>query len=162
MASNCKKGLSAAFNKFDEYQFAKYNREAAVKFKDALFLVHPKAKDETQQELFDKIVRDELSIPYTWETELSTLGQIKYDSQELKKEAVRLKWEELIYSNKLGYMATLRNLRNILEAEVSKDALKKVCGYLTDEKAVAKSKQLPFRFLAAYLELKEVKNGMNR
>ena len=27
-------------------------------------------------------------------------------------------------------MATLRNLRNILEAGVSKEALKKVCGYL--------------------------------
>ena len=43
------KGLADAFNKFDEYQFAKYNREAEVKLKDALFLVHPKAKDEAQQ-----------------------------------------------------------------------------------------------------------------
>ena len=122
-----------------------------------MFLVHPKAKDEKQQALFDKIVQDELAIPYTWETELSALGQIKFDSEDLKKEAVKLKWEELIFSNKLGYMATLRNLRNILEAGVSKEALNKVCGFLSDAKAVANSKQLPFRFLAAYRELKELK-----
>ena len=36
-----------------------------VKLKDALFLVHPKAKDDAQQVVFDKIVRDELAIPYT-------------------------------------------------------------------------------------------------
>ncbi len=153
------KGLAAAFNKFDEYQFAKYNRDATVKLKDVLFLVHPKAKDEAQQALFDKIVKDELQVPYTWETELSALGQQKYDTVELKKEAVKAKWEELIMSGKVGYMATMRNLRNILEAEVSKEALNKVCDYIASEKAVANSKQLPFRFLAAYRELKDLKNG---
>jgi hypothetical protein len=43
-------GLQAAFNKFDEYQFAKYNRSnLEVKLRDALFLIHPKAKDDAQQ-----------------------------------------------------------------------------------------------------------------
>ncbi|MFT3682321.1 MAG: TROVE domain-containing protein [Ferruginibacter sp.] len=159
LSKQLQKGLAAAFNKFDEYQFAKYNRDAAVKLKDALFLVHPKAKDEAQQALFDKIVKDELQVPYTWEVELSAVGQQKYDSVELRQAAFRAKWEELIFSNKLGYMATMRNLRNILEAEVSAVALNKVCAYIADEKAVANSKQLPFRFLAAYRELKELKNG---
>jgi 60 kDa SS-A/Ro ribonucleoprotein len=159
LSKQLQKGLAAAFNKFDEYRFAKYNRDAAVKLKDALFLVHPKAKDEAQQVLFDKIVKDELQVPYTWETELSALGQLKYDTAGLKQAAVKAKWEELIFSNKIGYMATMRNLRNILEAEVSKEALNKVCEYIANEKAVANSKQLPFRFLAAYRELKDVKNG---
>ena len=158
LSKQLQKGLAEAFNKFDEYQFAKYNRDAAVKLKDALFLVHPKAKDEAQQSLFDKIVKDELKAPYTWEVELSILGQQKFDTAELKQAAFRAKWEELIF-NKMGYMATLRNLRNILEAEVSKEALNKVCAYLGDAKAVANSKQLPFRFLSAYRELKELKNG---
>jgi len=159
LSKQLQKGLAEAFNKFDEYQFAKYNRDAAVKLKDALFLVHPKAKDEAQQSLFDKIVKDELKAPYTWEVELSVLGQQKFDTAELKQAAFRAKWEELIFSNKMGYMATLRNLRNILEAEVSKEALNKVCAYLGDAKAVTNSKQLPFRFLSAYRELKELKNG---
>ena len=159
LSKQLQKGLAEAFNKFDEYQFAKYNRDNAIKLRDALFLVHPKAKDELQQTLFNKIVKDELQVPYTWEAELSALGQEKFDSDALKKSAFRTKWEELIVSRKMGYMATLRNLRNILEAEVSKDALNQVCEYLANAEAVAKSKQLPFRFLSAYRELKEMKNG---
>ena len=162
LSKQLQKGLGEAFNKFDEYQFGKYNRDTEVKLKDALFLVHPKAKDESQQALFDKIVNDELKVPYTWEVELSVLGQQKFDNNDLKKLAFRAKWEELIFSNKVGYMATLRNLRNMLEAEISKDALKKVCEYLGDAKAVAMSKQLPFRFLSAYRELKQLNNGRVR
>jgi hypothetical protein len=159
LSKQLQKGLADAFNKFDEYQFAKYNRDAKVKLKDALFLVHPKPKDENQQLLFNKIVNDELQTPYIWETELSALGQQKFENGEQKKAAVRAKWEELIFSNKMGYMATLRNLRNILEAEVGADALNKVCVYLGNANAVANSKQLPFRFLSAYRELKDLNNG---
>ncbi len=159
LSKQLQKGLAEAFNSFDEYQFAKYNRDTAVKLKDALFLVHPKAKDKSQQALFDKIVKDELAVPYTWETELSLLGQKKFDSPKEREKAFRNKWEELINSNKMGYMATMRNLRNILEADVSAVALKKVCDYLVDPKAVANSRQLPFRYLSAYRELKQLSNG---
>jgi len=159
LSKQLQKGLAEAFNKFDEYQFAKYNRDTQVKMRDALFLVHPKAKDETQQALFDKIVKDELKTPYTWEVELSALGQKTYESSEARANAFRTKWEELIFSNKLGYMATLRNLRNFLEAGIGNEALNKVCKYLSDEKVVVSSRQLPFRFLSAYRELKAVKEG---
>jgi len=156
LSKQIQKGLVKSFNKFDEYQFAKYNRKAEVTLKDALFLVHPKAKDENQQAIFNKIVNDALETPYTWEVELSVLGQTKFADEAERKSAFKNKWEELIFSNKLGYMATLRNLRNILEANVSSDAMYKVCNYLSDEKAVRNSKQLPFRFLAAYRELKTI------
>ena len=57
-------GLQQAFNRFDEYQFAKYDRDnLEVKLRDALFLVHPKAKDDAQQELFNKIVNKTLQTP---------------------------------------------------------------------------------------------------
>ncbi|ROI04385.1 TROVE domain-containing protein [Chryseobacterium sp. G0240] len=154
LSKQIQKGLGKSFNKFDEYQFAKYNRKAEVTLKDALFLVHPKAKDEDQQTIFNKIAGDMLETPYTWEVELSMLGQKKFADDEERRSAFKGKWEELIFSNKLGYMATLRNLRNILEAGVSPEAMLKVCRYISDEKAVGNSKQLPFRFLAAYRELK--------
>ncbi|WP_234733097.1 TROVE domain-containing protein [Tellurirhabdus bombi] len=157
LSKQVQKGLSAAFNKFDEYQFAKYNRAATVKLRDALFLVHPKAKDEEQQVIFNKIVSDSLETPYTWETELSALGQVKFPSPAKKAEAFRQKWEELVSSQRMGYMATLRNLRNLLEAGVNTETLRQVCAYLANEKAVQKSKQLPFRFLAAYREIKGVR-----
>lgn len=142
------KGIKRAFNNFDEYQFAKYDREGQVKLRDALFLAHPKAGTSEEQQVFDRLAKGELSTPYTWEVELSKAGQ---DGKDKKKV-----WEELIESGKVGYMALLRNLRNILEADVGGKALEKVCATLSDPEQVRKSKQLPFRFLSAYREIKEV------
>ncbi|WP_343671968.1 TROVE domain-containing protein [Chitinophaga sp.] len=162
LSKQIQKGLSLAFNKFDEYQFAKYNRAAAVTLKDALFIVHPKPKDDDQQILFDKIAQDELQVPYTWETTLTATGQVKYSDAGERQKAFRYAWEQLIESNALGYMALMRNLRNILQADVSNWMINKVCAQLTDEKAVLHSKQLPFRFLSAYRELKQVKHGRTK
>ncbi|HTD99826.1 MAG TPA: TROVE domain-containing protein [Mucilaginibacter sp.] len=153
LSKQLQKGLTSAFNRFDEYQFGKYDRDGAIKLRDALFLVHPKAKDELQQVLFNKIVNGTLQTPYTWETELSALGQLNFDSEEAKIIAFRAKWEELIDSGKLGYMALLRNSRNIQEAGVSYAHFQKVCARLADADEVVKAKQFPFRYLAAYREL---------
>lgn len=153
LSKQLQKGVSEAFNKFDEYQFAKYNRNSAVTFKDALFLTHPKAVSDTQQALFDKIVNNELQTPYTWEVELSALGQADYASEQERKAAVTAKWEELILSKKLGYMALLRNLRNILQADVQAEVLQMVLDRIANATEVRNSRQLPFRFLAAYKEL---------
>ena len=150
-------GLQRAFNRFDEYQFAKYDRDnLEVKLRDALFLVHPKAKDENQQALFDKIVNRSLETPYTWETELSALGQQHFESEEQKKDAFRDKWEELINSGKLGYMAMMRNLRNMIQSDVSLPQMMDVARRLSDAERVAKSKQLPFRYLSAYREIEGI------
>lgn len=146
LSKQLQRGIKEAFNKFDEYQFAKYNRKTEIKIKDAMFLTHPKPKDEKQKELFTKIANDTLETPYTWEVELS---------KGLDKKKT---WEELIDSKKVGFMALLRNLRNILDAEVSMDHIIKVCEYLSNKNAVLKSKQLPFRFLSAYIEIEDRSN----
>ena len=150
-------GLQRAFNNFDEYQFAKYNRsDAEVKLRDALFLVHPKAKDEEQQIVFNKIADKNLATPYTWETELSALGQTVFESDEQRTDAFRMKWEELIDSGKLGYMALLRNLRNILESNVDYEYIEKVCNDIANPHAVVNAKQFPFRYLSAYREMEGI------
>lgn len=135
-----KKGVADSFNKFDEYQFGKYKGKGKqLSVKDVLRIVHPKCKDEAQGFLFEKIVKESLDIPYTWETELS-----KNDGRS-KKEV----WEELIESKKVGYMGILRNLRNILDAGVSNNHINTVCDYISNPIAVANSKQFPYRFLSA-------------
>ena len=159
LSKQLQKGIADAFNKFDEYQFAKYNRAAEIKLRDALFLVHPKAKDEEQQKLFDKIASDSLNVAYTWETELSKAGQEKEKTEAEKAENFKKTWENLIDSGKMGYMATLRNLRNILNYNVSANHVGKVAAYLANPYQVAKSKQFPFRFLSAYRELEQVQSG---
>jgi 60 kDa SS-A/Ro ribonucleoprotein len=153
LSKQVQRGLAHAFNKFDEYQFAKYNSDAAITLRDALFLTHPIAKNDVQQAIFNKIVTRSLATPYTWETELSALGQQKFENETQKAAAFQAKWEELIDSGKLGYMALLRNLRNILQANVSAAHIEKVCARLADANEVARSKQFPFRFLSAYREL---------
>lgn len=107
--ANCaKKGLAEAFHNFNEYKLAKYDRDAAVKLRDVMFLCHPKARDEYEQELFKKVADRALKTPDTWEVALSGGAD--------KKET----WERLIAERKLGGMAMLRNLNNMKKASVDK------------------------------------------
>jgi hypothetical protein len=55
LSKQIQKGLVKSFNKFDEYQFAKYNRKGEVTLKDALFLVHPKAKMKISRQFSTKL-----------------------------------------------------------------------------------------------------------
>ncbi|MBY8854938.1 TROVE domain-containing protein [Nocardia sp. CA2R105] len=57
-------------------------------------------------------------------------------------------WEALIPS--MGYMALLRNLRNFDKAGVSDSVAAQVADRLADPEQVARSRQLPMRFLSAY------------
>ena len=142
LSNQLRKGIADSFFKFDEYQFAKYNRDGAIKLRDALFLTHPRPRTGAQKVLFEKIAQDNLSTPYTWETQLSKAGQEGKDKKSV--------WTELIMSGKIGYMAMIRNLRNFLEAEVPEIVLSKVADRIADPDEVRKSKQFPFRFLSAY------------
>lgn len=95
LSKQVQKGIVMAFNKFDAFQFAKYDRDgAAVKLRDALFLTHPVAKDAAQQAIFNQIATGTLETPYTWETELSALGQQKFANEAEKKAAFRV-WRYL-------------------------------------------------------------------
>lgn len=152
LSKQIQKGLSDAFNKFDEYQFAKYNSATQVKLRDAIFLVHPKAKNENQQAIFDRIVSGKLATPYTWETELTKLGQKAYRSEREKAKMIADKWEELVISGKLGYMAILRNIQNIL-TKGTEHALDEAIRILTDSGRIRTSKQMPFRYLSAYIKI---------
>jgi hypothetical protein len=155
LSKQLQKGLALSFNHFDEYQFAKYNTPSAVKMKDALFLVHPKAKDEAQQEIFNKIAANALSTPYTWETELSQWGKTAFKTPADKVKALALKWEELVLSNRIGYMALLRNLRNIITKSTDA-ALTAAMEIITDEQRIKAAKQLPFRYLSAFNEVEKL------
>lgn len=136
-----KKGLGLSLKRFDEYQLAKYNRDGKVTLRDILRLAHPAPGNS--QTLFNKIMNDSLETPYTWETQLSQRGN---------STAV---WEELIDSQKVPYMATLRNLRNIVQANVSAEHIDKVAKFISNGDLVLKNKQLPFRYLNAYDALQE-------
>lgn len=137
-----KKALAEALNRFDEYSLAKYKGEQnALKMRDALRIVHPKPHNEVQNDLYRRLMAGELATPETWETQLSARG----NTAEV--------WNELIDNHRLGYMALLRNLRNIVNS--GSDRILQVAATIADPEQVRRSKQLPFRFYAAWRMLRE-------
>jgi 60 kDa SS-A/Ro ribonucleoprotein len=136
LSAQVKKGLAAAFGKFDEYALAKYDRAGAVRLRDVLFLCHARPADEAQAALWKRLVANELATPDTWEVALSAAGR----GESASKREV---WERLLGERKLGAMALLRNLRNLHLAGVNEVlVLAALAGAKTD-------RVLPFRFLAA-------------
>ncbi|MBQ0112101.1 MAG: TROVE domain-containing protein [Bacteroidales bacterium] len=125
------KGMQIAFSKFDEYQFGKYkgdNKE--IKLRDVIRIARPKPENDEQSELWKKIVSKTLATPDTWEVELS------------KSRDKKASWERLLKENRLGALAMLRNVRNMVNS-----------GVLASDIAVGlseanMSKILPFQIMA--------------
>lgn len=132
LSKQIKIGLATAFGKFDEYALAKYNRDGAVKLRDVLFLTHAKPKDDAQAELWKRLVDKTLATPDTWEISLSA-GKDKCET-----------FTRLLQEGKLGYLALLRNLRNMMDAKVDE-------GLVRDAIIARKGawRVLPFRYVAA-------------
>jgi hypothetical protein len=123
-------GLRRAFLKFDEYQFAKYSfdKGKSVKLRDVLRMVRP----DLGSKLFHAINAGTLENPDTWE------------QRSFKGKMTAAQWEELIDAKKLGYLALLRNLRNMDQAGVSS---RLICGMI--EAGHGSRYVLPFRYVAA-------------
>src|SRR5215475_14263808 len=136
LSGQVKKGLAAAFPKFDEYQLAKYDRGGPIKLRDVLFLCHAKPRDDAQAGFWRKLIWGRLAVPDTWEVALSAAGAGNGAS---KREA----WTRLVAENKLGALALLRNLRNLREAGVDEKLVLPALDGMNTQRV------LPFRFLAA-------------
>lgn len=132
LAAALKAGLAKAFGKFDAYRLAKYANKGAIRPRDVMFLVHPKPKDDAQAEMWKLLADDALPAPDTWEVALSG-GADKRET-----------FERLLLENKLGGLATLRNLRNMQEAGVDKHRVSR-----TLLEQAGKSGILPYQYIAA-------------
>src|SRR5258705_12549105 len=75
LSGQVKKGLAAAFPKFDEYQLAKYDRGGPIKLRDVLFLSHAKPRDAEQGGGWKKLVWGRLAPPQTREVGVSGVGK---------------------------------------------------------------------------------------
>lgn len=130
--NQAKKGLASAFKRFNEYQLAKFDKNsAAVSVRDVMFLARPAPDNDEQAALFKKVANKQLATPVTWETELSA-GKDK-----------KATFEMLMAENKLGALAFLRNLRNMVQAGIPESTIRAYSHNLDV------SKVLPFRYIAA-------------
>lgn len=132
ISKQVKKGLARAFQKFGEYALGKYNRDAAIRLRDVLFMVRAKPRDDEQAALWKRLVDGKLAVPDTWETALSGGADKKAT------------FERLLTENRLGDLALLRNLRNMQQAGVDSAMV-----FAALERMAGKTKALPFRFVAA-------------
>jgi hypothetical protein len=132
ISAQVKKGLAKAFGKFNAYQLAKHDKNsAAISLRDVMFLTHVKPTNPSQELLFAKIASKTLETPDTWETNLSA-GADKAGT-----------FTRLMANNKLGALAFLRNLRNMVKANISESEIREYA------KALSVDKVLPYRFIAA-------------
>src|SRR5882757_5302908 len=91
LSGQVKKGLAAAFPKFDEYALAKYDRGGPIKLRDVLFLSHAKPRDEAQAAVWRKLIWGRLATPDTWEVALSSAGERAGEGGADKRQA----WQRL-------------------------------------------------------------------
>lgn len=130
IANQVKKGLANSFHKFNEFQLSKWDKNSsAITLRDVMFLVH--AKPKGREDLFKRIANQELATADTWETNLSA-GADKAET-----------FSRLMLEKKLGALAFLRNLRNMLGAGIAESTIRAYATTLNVEKV------LPFRYLAA-------------
>lgn len=133
LPNQVKKGVALALKNFSEYQLGKYRKEGSQwSLVDLFNLTHPRGVENAK-----KLIDGTLRADNTWEKEVSAVADA-------------MTWEKLIAEDKMGYMAILRNLNNLIKYNVSDKTINKVCKILTDPEQVKKSRQLPFRFYTAY------------
>ncbi|GIG70829.1 TROVE domain-containing protein [Phytomonospora endophytica] len=173
-----KRGIAdAAVRLYDEYALLKYDSaNAGFRFADVLDLTHPSSTSDAQGALFahalDRRHGNAGSIPGSLpllrsRAELMALPvnrrrAVLRDPERLK--AAGMTWEALAgwlqgpmdaeawtaVLPGMGFMARLRNLRSLDEAGVDDDVAARVAAELADPVRVARSKQLPMRFLSAH------------
>lgn len=162
-----KKGFKDALENADEYELAKYQAKSHnVSLVDLVNLVHPKPS-EKMKPVFEKLMKGELKQFNTVEDKNTKAGQVvaaKIKAGEITAEAAVKElqeakednYAELIKNRKIGYLALLRNLRNILKNTNNKELIKEACSLLTDEKLIKQSLVFPHQIdLALEIMLQE-------
>jgi 60 kDa SS-A/Ro ribonucleoprotein len=167
-------GIKDSWKNFDEYQLIKYNQPGQTpSMKDVLLQMPDRSAGNpvsrgVAEYILNGTTVDKNGVDHSDTAPLSAaylrflkrakeVGEFTPEMQQLAEDA-RATWEVVISlfgSNqqtwynvlpRMGYMAVLRNLRNLVQNGVDAQTL---AGLIADKNAVLKSKQFPFRFLAA-------------
>jgi hypothetical protein len=172
-----KRGVAdAAQRLYTQRSALKYDGQSrAWRMADVLELTHVKPRDDVQSALFRWLLdrrhdRADVTVPESLpvlrayaelqalpDDERRAVGADRLAAAGMTWEALsgwlngpmdRAAWESVIPA--MGYMALLRNLRNFDEAGVSDAVAQTVAAKLADPDEVARSRQFPYRFVAAF------------
>jgi hypothetical protein len=174
-----KRGVADAVRRlYTEKSALKYDSDnAGYRPADVIDIVHPEPRGKWQSDLFKYLLdkrhgRDNIELPeglsvLRAHAELMALPVAERRarlSDPAALEAAGMTWEGLsgwlqgpmdaeawsAIIPSMGYMALLRNLRNFEQAGIGREARQRVIDHLTNEEAVAKSRQFLYRFLSAF------------
>lgn len=159
-----KKGFASVLENLDTYQLAKYKNTVI----DIANLVHPRTQksvatikvDGKEMKVIDAIMRGITVTADTWESANSEAGQIiaeavkqgkmsKAEAEVKLAEAKNDNWESLLAEGKLGVLAALRNIRNMMKSP-RKNVIDMWCKLITDEGRIRKSLINPMQIDLAY------------
>lgn len=175
LANGLANGLADAVSKFGERGLMKYDGVGFPSWKDVLCWLPRKAgwplPNEVAKYFVTGKVVDPVKTPViSTRKEMAKCKTFGAEAQKLAKESManwevvlsqfpadkKKVWSFLVQEKLVGYMALLRNLRNILEARVGLDVIQEVSRKISSKDEVVRSKQLPFRFLSARRSLQEM------
>lgn len=148
------KGFKQVLENSDAYELAKYQgKDRSVSLVDLVNLVHPKPS-EKMTKVFKDLMNGDLKQFNTVEDKNTKAGQevaAKVKTGELSEADAKIElqkakeatYKELVDEKVIGYLALLRNLRNMLLNVTDQKLIQDTCNTLTDEKAVRKSLVFP-------------------
>ena len=160
LSNAMKKGFKSALESLDTYSLLKYKSNLI----DIINLVHPspklsKATVEYNGEkisTIDAIMKGYNVSANTWEVNQGEAGQIvaktvkegKLTEEEAKETLTQAKadnWKELLDTNKLGILAALRNLRNVLLNNPESSTITKLCELVSNPTLIREGKIMPYQ-----------------
>ncbi len=158
--NSMKKGFAAAIEKMDAHQILKY-KKALV---DVINLVHPDPKKSSalvevngeKVNVIDAVIKGLSVSADTWEVAQSDAGQEvakavkegKIDetkAKEILKEAKAENWDGLLTEGKLGILAALRNIRNMMNTVSKGKTFDALCELLSNPDAIRQGKIMPYQ-----------------
>lgn len=161
-----KKGFRNVIEHASAYELCKYRKTAI----DITNLVHPNtavcAKLKDGSNVIDTLMKGKIISADTWENANSDAGQVVADAvkkgklseekaKEVLKEAKNDNWKSLLKDGKLGILAAVRNLRNILLGD-DIETVKLVSDLVSDGKRIKQGKIMPYQLEFAHTAVTEM------
>ena len=160
LSNAMKKGFKSALESLDTYSLLKYKSNLI----DIINLVHPSPKlsratveyNGEKVSTIDAIMKGYNVSANTWEVNQGEAGQIvakavkegKLTDKEAKETLTQAKadnWKELLDTNKLGILAALRNLRNVLLNNPESSTINKLCDLVSNPVLIREGKIMPYQ-----------------
>ena len=169
LSNSMKKGFAAVLEALDTYQLAKY-KDTVI---DMANLTHPKSAlskaeivvDGKKMKVIDALMKGITVSADTWEVANSEAGQevakavkagklTKAEAEVTLANAKNDNWEAMLTEGKLGILAAIRNIRNMLNSP-RKEVVDALCKLVSNGQAIRNGKIMPYQIDYAYEVVKK-------